>query len=88
MIAGPIDDLNVMSRRGRWRHRVERLSGAGSLTANEGLLVLVARKGDWQVNGATLAGGDSAILDAPGRVEPVVSGSEAELYAVRLTLET
>ena len=88
LIAGPIDDLNVMSRRGRWRHRVERLSGAGSLTANEGLLVLVARKGDWQVNGATLAGGDTAILDAPGRVEPVVSGSEAELYAVRLTLET
>jgi environmental stress-induced protein Ves len=85
LVSGPIDDLNVMSRRGRWRHRVERLSGAGSLNASEGLLVLVARKGDWQVNDASLAAGDSAILDAPGRVELVASGGEAELYAVWLT---
>jgi environmental stress-induced protein Ves len=87
LIDGPIDDLNVMSRRGRWRHRVERLARAGSVSASEGLLVLVARKGDWQVNGAVLTAGDSAILDAPGRVELVVSASEAELYAVRLTPE-
>ncbi|CAN7306967.1 HutD family protein [Bosea sp. LjRoot90] len=85
LVEGPIDDLNVMSRRGRWRHRVERLSGAGSLNASEGLLVLVARKGDWQVNGAALPAGDSAILDAPERVELVASGGEAELYAVWLT---
>ncbi|MEI5666014.1 HutD family protein [Bosea sp. CCNWLW174] len=85
LVDGPIDDLNVMSRRGRWRHRVERLSGAGSLNATEGLLVLVARKGDWQVNGATLTAGDSAVLDAPGRAELAASGSEAELYAVWLT---
>lgn len=85
LVDGPIDDLNVMSRRGRCRHQVERLSGARSLTATEGLLVLVTRKGDWLVNGASLASGDSAILDAPGRVELVVSGSEAELYAIRLT---
>lgn len=88
LVDGPIDDLNVMSRRGRWRHRVERLSGAGSLSAAEGLLVLVARKGDWLVNGAALPAGDSAILEAPGRVELVVRGNEAELYAVWLTMET
>ena len=85
LVDGAIDDLNVMSRRGRWRHRVERLSGAGSFSAAEGLLVLVARRGDWQVNGASLAPGDSAVLDAPGRVELTVSGSEAELYVVWLT---
>jgi environmental stress-induced protein Ves len=87
LVDGPIDDLNVMSRRGRWRHRVERLSGAGSLTASEGLLVLVARKGEWLANGAALPTGDSAILDAPGRVELTVGGGEAELYAVWLTTE-
>lgn len=87
LVDGPIDDLNVMSRRGRWRHRVERLARADSLTASEGLLVLVARKGDWQVNGAALPAGDSAMLDTPGRVELAVSGGEAELYAVRLTME-
>ncbi|WP_336809859.1 HutD/Ves family protein [Bosea sp. MMO-172] len=86
LVDGAIDDLNVMSRRGAWRHRVERLSGAGSLAADQGLLVLVARKGDWLVSGASLAAGDSAILDAPGHVElTVVSGDEAELYAVWLT---
>ena len=85
LVDGAIDDLNVMSRRGRWRHRVERLSGAGSFVASAGLLVLVARKGDWLVNGVSLAAGDSAILDAPGHVEFGVSGSEAELYAVWLT---
>ncbi len=87
LVEGPIDDLNVMSRRGRWRHWIERVSDAGSLNATEGLLVLVARKGDWQVNGAELTAGDSAILDAPGRVELVVSGDEAELYAVWLVPE-
>ncbi|MBN9458654.1 MAG: HutD family protein [Bosea sp.] len=84
LVDGPIDDLNVMSRRGRWRHRVERLSGEGSLPASEGLLVLVARKADWLVNGVSLGAGDSAILDAPGHGELRVSGSEAELYAVWL----
>ncbi|MDU0340322.1 HutD/Ves family protein [Bosea rubneri] len=88
LVDGPIDDLNVMSRRGRWRHRVERLSGAGVLTAAEGLLMLVARKGDWLVNGAALPAGDNAILEASGHVELVVRGNEAELYAVWLTMKT
>lgn len=87
LASGPIDDLNVMSRRGRWQHRVERLSGPGSLSAGDGLLVLVARKGDWHVSGAALAAGDSAILDAPGGVALAVSGDEAELYAIWLTME-
>lgn len=85
LVNGPIDDLNVMSRRGRWQHRVERVSGAGSLNASEGLLVLVARKGDWLVNGAALPAGDSAILGVPGRVELVTDGDAVELYAVWLT---
>ncbi|WID95459.1 HutD family protein [Bosea vestrisii] len=87
LVDGAIDDLNVMSRRGRWRHRVERISDAGSLATSEGLLVLVARRGDWLVNGAAIAAGDSAVLDAPGRVDLMASDGEAELYAVRLTIE-
>ncbi|SIQ09337.1 HutD family protein [Bosea sp. TND4EK4] len=87
LVDGPIDDLNVMSRRGAWTHRIERLRGGGSFSAEEGVLVLVAREGDWQVDGAALPAGDSAVLDAPGRVELSVSGSAAELYAVWLTSE-
>uniref|UniRef100_A0A9E7ZWW4 HutD family protein n=1 Tax=Bosea sp. NBC_00436 TaxID=2969620 RepID=A0A9E7ZWW4_9HYPH len=84
LVDGAIDDLNVMSRRSHWQHRVERLSSADSLAVNDGLLVLVARKGDWQVNGAALPVGDSAVLDAPGSVELTVGGDQAELYAVWL----
>lgn len=87
LIDGPIDDLNVMSRRGAWKHSVERLGGPGSLHADEGLLVLVARRGDWRVNGAALTTSDTAILEAPGRVELSASCGNAELYSVRLTPE-
>jgi environmental stress-induced protein Ves len=85
LVDEPIDDLNVMSRRGAWTHRVERLMVSGSLGADEGLLVLIARSGDWRVNGTALAAGDTAILDAPGRADLAVGGREAELYAVWLT---
>ncbi len=85
LVDGAIDDLNVMSRRGAWAHRVERLTGAARLEAREGLLVLVARKGDWRVSGTALPAGDSAILEAPAALNLAVDGDEAELYAVWLT---
>lgn len=84
LVDGPIDDLNVMSRRGHWTHGVERLHGARTLDAT-GLLVLVARRGAWQADGTALPAGDSAILEAPGRVELTAVDGEAELYAVSLT---
>ncbi|QEL23359.1 HutD family protein [Bosea sp. F3-2] len=85
LVEGPIDDLNVMSRRGTWSHSVERLSGdrPHEIVAERGLLVLVARHGNWQVNGTTLAAGDSAILPVP-----TTAGLRAELggelFAIRL----
>ena len=84
LIDGPIDDLNVMSRRGAWTHRVERLTSGGSVSVDDGLLVLIARKGDWQVKGTALPAGDSALLEAPGAVDLSVGSGEAELYAVWL----
>jgi len=87
LVDGSIDDLNVMSRRGRWRHRVARLAGAASLTANEGLLALVVGVGEWHVDGAVLAAGDSAILEAPGPVDLTASAGEAALYAVWLAAD-
>lgn len=85
LVDGPIDDLNVMSRRGTWSHSVERLSsGSHEIAAERGLLVLVARHGDWQVNGTTLAAGDSAILSAPAAVA-LHAKSGGELFAIRLS---
>lgn len=82
---GPIDDLNVMSRRGAWSHKVERLSGgAHEVAAERGLLVLMARQGEWQVNGACLAVGDSAVLEAPVTAK-LAAGNSSELFVIRLS---
>ena len=84
LVDGAIDDLNVMSRRGAWSHSVESLTGrAHGIAAERGLLVLVARQGDWQVNGAVLAAGDSAVLEAPLTAK-LATGNGAELFAIRL----
>ena len=84
LIDGAIDDLNVMSRRGAWSHSVERLSGGShEVSVERGLLVLVARHGEWQVNGAALATGDSAVLAAPVTAK-LAAGSSGELFAIRL----
>ncbi|UZF92398.1 HutD/Ves family protein [Bosea sp. NBC_00550] len=85
LVDGPIDDLNVMSRRGAWSHKVERLPGGSHEIANErGLLVLVARRDVWQVNGSALAAGDSAVLPAPTTVS-LRAESGGELFAIRLS---
>ncbi|MCO5089403.1 HutD family protein [Bosea sp. (in: a-proteobacteria)] len=85
LVDGGIDDLNVMSRRRAWRHEVERLGGGGpcEVAAGRGLLVLVARRGNWQVNGVVLAAGDNAILPAPATVA-LHAESGGELFAIRL----
>lgn len=82
---GPIDDLNVMSRRGRWTHNVSRLTnGTHQMAAGRGLLILVTRRGAWHVNGEGLVAGDSAVLDGPGTVELTIEGA-GELFAVTLS---
>ncbi|CAN7333002.1 HutD family protein [Bosea sp. LjRoot9] len=90
LVAGPIDDLNVMSRRGRWAHAMQRLTGPEPhvLEADAGLLVLVARTGGWtaRVGAAieTLVPGDSAVLDDPARVELSANDPESEMFAITL----
>lgn len=84
LVDGPIDDLNVMSRRGAWSHGVERLTGGShEVTTERGLLVLVARQGDWQVNGTALAAEDSAVLEAPVTAK-LAAGNGGELFVIRL----
>ncbi|MGY6248657.1 HutD/Ves family protein [Bosea thiooxidans] len=84
LVDGAIDDLNVMSRRGAWSHSVKRLTGSShEVAAERGLLVLVARRGDWQVNGAALAAGDSAVLHAPITTR-LAAGNGGELFVVKL----
>ncbi len=85
LVDGTIDDLNIMSRRGAWSHSVERLNGGShEIAAGRGLLVLVARQGNWQVNGSALAAGDSAVLQAPVTAK-LAAGNGGELFVVKLS---
>ena len=90
LVAGPIDDLNVMSRRGGWTHAMRRLTGPGphALEADAGQLVLVAHAGGWTVTAASrteaLAPGDSALLDGSGNVELSAAEADGEIFAITL----
>ncbi|MDM9625444.1 HutD family protein [Rhizobium sp. S152] len=71
--SGPITDLNVMTRRGGWRHRVERIviDGAVTLGGAAGTLLVFCHRGALDIampdGQASLAEGDTLLLrDAAG----------------------
>jgi environmental stress-induced protein Ves len=90
LVAGPIDDLNVMSQRGGWAHAMRRITGASpqAVRIEAGLLVLVAHAGGWGATAAgrteTLAPGDSALLEGPAEVELSAASPESEMFAITL----
>ena len=89
LIAGPITDLNVMTRRGRMRHSVERLVVSRpddiALTADETLLF--CHRGKVDIHGATDAGLDRLDTLHAGR-DPaglrLVPRETATLFVVRI----
>jgi len=86
LVDGAIDDLNVMSRRGRWQHEVQRLSDPGeqAFAADDGLVVVFAHWGDWRANGSLLMPGDSAIAETSPQHSLRVEG-RGDLVVVKLT---
>lgn len=90
LVDGPIDDLNVMTRRGRWLHRVERLTDPGpiDLAVSSGLLMLVARTDGWTIAAShgldTIGIGDSALLE-PGEAVTLASDrADSEIFTIEL----
>jgi len=83
---GPIADLNVMSRRGRFTHCLERfrLVGRAELASAPFTLVMAREGGLHVASGAVdlvLAAGDAALLEgAPGRI---TAPAPAEAFVVR-----
>jgi uncharacterized protein len=85
LIDGPIEDLNVMSRRGRFHHRVRRivLNGTFDLETNAQSLIVYCQRGDLRCAAGTatadLQADDSAIFSQP--VDPIrfVTTRAAEL---------
>lgn len=83
LVSGPILDFNVMSRRGRVRHRVERAAEAAHVPAGGVLVVFCATGGARISSGnheAALGAHDAAILDRGLAIE---HAGGAELFLVR-----
>ncbi len=90
LIDGPITDLNVMTRRGRVRHRVRRLSGPAPIAMEPAgeWLVLFVGQGDWRAEIASgthaLGARDSLIIEAGESASLDCGGEADELYAIDL----
>jgi environmental stress-induced protein Ves len=88
LIAGPVTDLNVMTRRVVWTHRVERLAlrGKAAFACGGNMAVVFCASGEAVIASggtrATLSAHDAAMIDAPG-IEAAAE-SPAVLYVVRL----
>jgi uncharacterized protein len=84
LLAGEIIDLNVMTRRGRFEHRMQRIREAAHCGFDgHDVTLAVACSGNvelaWQRETITLASGDAAILtrgaDGTFRIAPAASAS-------------
>lgn len=82
---GPIEDLNVMSRRGRFRHRVRRiaLDGTSALDTQAQTLIIYCQRGDVLCTSdnesAELHGDDSVMFTEPAHSIRLVTTEAAEL---------
>lgn len=89
LIAGPITDLNVMTLRGRWTHRMrrERISGTRSI-AVAGRMLVVAVTGGVTATGAPpplgLAAHDGLIVGADDASVELSADRGAEIIIIEL----
>jgi uncharacterized protein len=86
LMSGPVTDLNAMSRRGRWTHRMERLAVQKSAAIADwgDIAVVFCASGSVAISDGeerlALSLYDAAIVDAL----PLEASGAAELYVVRL----
>lgn len=84
LIAGPIEDLNVMSRRGRFRHGVRRLAFNDTLLldTNAQTLIIYCQRGDLQCSAGNLQADDSAMFADPSGSLRLVTTQTTEIIAI------
>lgn len=85
LVAGPIDDLNVMSRRSSWQHHVWRFAGGIIAAPAPGEVVMLLVTGDgWSLQSAagtvTLDRHDAALLGEAGRL----AAGDGEAFVIRI----
>jgi uncharacterized protein len=91
LLGGPIDDLNVMSRRGRYRHLLSRMRLAGTtvLPRHGDIMVVLARGSGAKLRCGRqremIAEGDTIVLDEAEKTNvEIVPERTAELLVVDL----
>ena len=87
LVGGAILDLNVMSRRGRWRHHLSRATAAGAfeLRRRGDVTMLLARGAGGSAAGSRFGDGDAVLLDAIDDRQVVLAlDGTAELWIVDL----
>lgn len=82
LIGGTITDLNVMTRRGRFTHSVQRLSidGTVALPTRGGQTLVLCHRGQAKAAGLSLSESDCLLLEA-GDQDITMSGT-AELFQI------
>lgn len=85
LAGGPVMDLNVMTRRGRFRHAVRRLDLAAPMTLDPegGTALVFCRLGRIAAGDAVLEPGDAALSDLPLDLAAQGDGAEALGVTIR-----
>jgi environmental stress-induced protein Ves len=88
LIAGPITDFNVMTRRGRWTHSVDNLSidGTQLLPVTADACIIFCRSGQITLGeSSVLDAHDAALIDASADTPEISIGGSGEAIIVRLS---
>src|SRR5690606_40206882 len=85
LVDSPITDLNVMTRRSLFRHRVERHKEACSITPSSSLRLVLCNTGTITVR----SGGQTAVLEpldalVPDPAEPILVTGDGTFFLVTI----
>ncbi|MBB4567971.1 HutD/Ves family protein [Rhizobium leucaenae] len=85
LINGTITDLNVMTRRGRFTHSVQRVSvdGNSEVAFAGGTSLVLCHRGNAEVDGRTLAAGDCLLISDDHATRRSIFG-KAELFCIAI----
>ncbi|OQM75905.1 HutD/Ves family protein [Manganibacter manganicus] len=86
LVAGPIIDLNVMTRRTRMRHQVERASvnAAFDFSAEGGIGMILCHEGGIEIDGSSIGPGETLWLVANDGPLCVIPRPSATVFLIRI----
>ncbi|MBL8266545.1 HutD family protein [Steroidobacter sp.] len=87
LVDGAIVDLNVMSRRGRFRHSVRRITVDGQLRLppSHGTIIVFCQRGSVQCDAVSLESEDCAVLDSVPSAVELNAAEPAEVLLIELS---